>query len=158
MVDAGRPTGRARRWTRGELVVCVAGALLVLDLFLLPWHHFALNLDLEKFGVKVPAFSYDRNGVQNPHAFFGVAALVVTVGMMLQIVAAKVSAAVPRLEQIHLIAGPVVLGLLTAKLLANNDYLGRGAWIGMLLAAAVAYGGFALSQETAGAPTVAETR
>jgi hypothetical protein len=68
--------------------------------------------------------------------------------MVLHVVATKVSPAVPRAEQVHLVAGAVVLGLIVAKLMANNDFLGTGAWIGIALAAALAYGGFLLSQET----------
>jgi hypothetical protein len=128
--------------------VVAAGALLVADLVLAPWHHFAIDVNLSQFGVDLPSFSYDRKGVQDPQAFLGRAAAVVAALMVMQVVAAKLSA-VPRWEQIHLVAGPVVLGLIVAKLLANNDFLGRGAWIGAALAAALAYGGFTLSQETA---------
>jgi hypothetical protein len=115
---------------------------------LAPWHRFGIDVNLEQFGVELPSFRLDRRGVQNPQAFFGIASAVVSALMVLQIVAAKVSSAVPRAEQIHLVAGAVVLGLIVAKLLANNDFLGPGAWVGTALAAALAYGGFLLSQET----------
>lgn len=152
MAEADTPARAGRRWTRGEGIVVAAGTLLVVDLLVLPWHHFSLDVDLEQFGIQVPSFTFDRRGVQNPQAFFGVSALIVAAAMVLQILAAKVSAAVPRWEQIHLIAGPVVLGLLVAKIIANNDFLGIGAWIGVGLGVALAYGGFLLSQETAPGP------
>jgi hypothetical protein len=88
------------------------------------------------------------NGLGNPQPFFGIAALVVSLAMAAQIVATKVTVAVRRQEQVHLIAGPVVLGLVLAKVLANHQFLGKGAWGALLLAAGVAYGGFLLSQET----------
>lgn len=131
------------------MIVVAAGALLVLDLFLAPWHRFAIDVNLEQFGVQLPSFRMDRHGVQNPQAFFGIASAVVAILMVAHIVATKVSPSVPRAEQLHLVAGAVVLGLIVAKLMADNDFLGTGAWIGLVLAAALAYGGFLLSQETA---------
>jgi hypothetical protein len=144
--DGPAPPGRS--WTRGEVLIVAAGALLVLDLFLAPWHRFAIDVNLEQFGVDLPSFRLDRRGVQNPQAFFGIASVVVAGLMVMQIVATKVVPSVRRAEQAHLIGGAVVLGLICAKFVANNDFLGIGAWLGIALAAALAYGGFLLSQET----------
>lgn len=136
-----------RQWTRGEKVVAVAGILLAADLVLLPWHHY--RLDVGDLGLDLPSFSLKRTGVQSPQAAFGLAAAVIAVAMALLTVAAKLApAAVPRLEQIHLVAGAVVLGLVLAKLLADREFLAVGAWAGTALAFAIAYGGFAMSQET----------
>lgn len=143
-----RPARAGRRWTRGETLVVVAGALLLVDLLLAPWHRFAVDVNLQQFGVELPSFRMDRRGVQNPQAFFGIAAAVVAALMVIQIVASKALSSVPRAEQVHLVAGAVVLGLLVGKLMANNDFLAIGAWLGIALAAALAYGGFLLSQET----------
>lgn len=142
------PAVTGRRWTRGETLVVVAGALLVLDLVFAPWHRFGIDVDLEQFGVELPSFRLDRRAVQNPQAFFGIASAVVATLMVVHIVATKVVSSVPRSEQLHLVAGAVVLGLVVAKLLANNSFLAIGAWLGIALAAALAYGGFLLSQET----------
>ena len=142
------PARSGRGWTRGEALVVAAGALLVLDLLLAPWHRFAIDVDLEQFGVELPSFRLDRRAVQDPQAFFGIASVVVATLMVIHIVATKVLRSVPRSEQLHLVAGAVVLGLVVAKLLANNDFLAFGAWLGIALAAALAYGGFLLSQET----------
>jgi hypothetical protein len=144
--DSPGPGGRG--WTRGEALVVAAGALLVLDLLLAPWHRFAIDVNLEQFGVELPSFRLDRHGVQNPQAFFGIASAVIAALMAIHIVATKVLSSVPRSEEFHLVAGAVVLGLVIAKLLANNDFLAIGAWLGIALAAALAYGGFLLSQET----------
>jgi len=145
---ADRPAPGRRGWTRGETLVAAAGALLILDLLLAPWHRFAIDVDLKQFGVELPSFRLDRHGVQDPQAFFGIASAVIAALMVIHIVATKVLPSVPRSEQLHLVAGAVVLGLVIAKLLANNDFLGIGAWLGIALAAALAYGGFLLSQET----------
>jgi hypothetical protein len=144
--DSARP---GRRWTQGERLVALTGVLLAADLVLLPWHHYRLDTAaLEQFGVHLPGFSRKVNGLHSPQAFFGIAALVLSVGMVLQVLAAKLTTAMPRLEQLHLVAGPTVLGLLAAKLLADHDFMGAGAWLGIVLAAGLAYGGFTLSQET----------
>ena len=150
MADPDTPAPRGRRWSRGERIITTAGALLCADLVLLPWHRFSLDLPMEQFGVQVPSFRFDRTGVQEPYALFGIAAAVIALVMVIHVVAARRRPAVPRPGQGHLIAGAVVLGLVAAKLLAKNDFLGIGAWAGLALAAGVAYGGFALSQE---APT-----
>jgi hypothetical protein len=142
-------TGR-RRWTRGEATVVVAGALLVLDLLVAPWHRFGIEAsDLEQFGIELPGFQLDRRGVQDPQGSFGVAAAVLAALMVIQVVVTKFSTAMPRVGHLHLIAGAVVLGVLVAKLITNDDFLGVGAWLGVALAAALAYGGFLLSQEAA---------
>lgn len=161
MADADAPARGGRRWTQGERITIVMGLLLVGDLLLLPWHHFAIDVSAAKsLGVTLPSFSYDRNGAQAPHAYFGIAALILAAGMVIQIVATKVSAAVPRLSQIHLIAGSAILGLLLAKLLSNDQFLGAGAYVGVLLGAGLAFGGFLLSQEAdaAAGPAVSRSR
>lgn len=121
--------------------------MLTADLLLLPWHHYALNLDKEKLGIEVPSFSLDRTGVQDPYALLGIVALVISAVMVVHTVVAKLVPAVPRPGQIHMVAGALVIGLIVAKLLSDNRFLGMGAWIGTALAVALAYGDFMVSQE-----------
>ncbi len=128
------------------VVIVAAGILLAADLLALPWHHY--RLDIRDLGLDVPAFNLERTGVQSPQAAFGIAAAGIALGMALHVVVAKLTSALPRAEQLHLVAGAVVLGLVLAKLLADREFLGTGAWVGTALAFAVAYGGFALSQES----------
>ena len=147
MAESDTPAPRGPRWSRAERIIASAGVLLAADLAVLPWHRFSLALPTEQFGVEVPSFRIDRTGVQEPYALFGIAASVIAVGMVIHVVMARRTSAVLRPGPVHLIAGAVVLGLVAAKLLANTDFLAIGAWVGLALAAAVAYGGFALSQE-----------
>lgn len=145
---ADRPASRGPKMTRGESIVAVAGVLLAADLAFLPWHHYSLDTSaLAKLGVQIPNFTHNVNGLKNPQAFFGLAAFVIALGMAALVLASVFTQVVPRQEQLHLIAGPVVFGLVMAKFLANHQFLGPGAYIGMVLAALVAYGGFLLSQE-----------
>lgn len=134
-------------WTRGEGLVVVAGVLLAVDLLVLPWHHYFVNVDTPNLGIDLPTFSYDRTGVQTPNPGFGIAALVLTLAMVTQVVAAKFLRAMSRMGQIHLVLGPAVFGLLLAKMVTDDNFLGTGAWLGLALGAAVAVGGYLLSQE-----------
>jgi hypothetical protein len=137
-----------RHWTRGDVVIVAAGVLLALDLLTLPWHHY--RLDTAELGIDMPAFNLERTGVQSPQAALGIAAVAIALGMAAHTLLAKLTSDLPRLEQVHLVAGAVVLGRVLAKLLANRDFLGAGAWVGTALACALAYGGFALSLESDG--------
>lgn len=135
------------RWTRGEVIVVVAGLLLAGVLVAVPWHHYALSGTLRQFGVALPRFSYNRTGVQNPQAFLGGAALLVVLAMVAQVAATKLSDTIPPREQLQVVGGALVLGLVVAKLLANRHFLAPGAWLAVVLAAVVAAGGYAISQE-----------
>lgn len=133
--------------SKGERIVLIAGVLLIIDLLFLPWHRIKIGSVL---GVDVP--SVERTGVQSPNGGYGVLALIVVIVMVAQIIAAKfTNAKLPNppvpWERVHLIAGAVVAGLLILKLLVETDFLGIGAWLGVLLGAAVAYGGFMISKE-----------
>lgn len=139
-----------RGWTRGEGLIVVAGTLLIADLVLLPWHHYALNLNTGDLPLELPTFALDRTGVQSPDSQLGIGALVLTGLMVVQLLAAKATSAVPKLAFLHLIVGPAAFGLLAAKLLSDDQFLGAGAWLGQLLGAAVALGGYFFSQEAAG--------
>ncbi len=131
-----------KKLSQGERIVLIAGVLLILDLLIFPWH----NIDLAGL------ISVKRTGVQSPNAFYGVLALIVTLVMVGQIVAAKLAnVTLPDLpvpwSQVHLIAGIVVFALLLLKLIVETDFLGFGAYLGVVLGAAVAFGGFTIRKE-----------
>lgn len=138
-----------RGWTRGEGLVVVAGILLIADLVLLPWHHYALNVNTGDLPIELPTFALDRTGVESPDAQLGIGALVLAGVMVVQLLAAKATSAVPKWAFLHLIVGPAAFGLLAAKLLSDDQFLGAGAWLGQLLGAALALGGYFFSQEAA---------
>lgn len=148
MPEPDRTAREGRRWTRGERTLVATSVLLALNLVLLPWHNY--SLDMGQLGVQVPSFSLRRTGVQSPYPAFGIAALIVALAMALHTVAHRLNPAVPRLDEFRLVAGAVVLGLVLGKLVANREFLGIGAWLGTALALGVAYSGFALSQESGG--------
>jgi len=129
--------------TQGERIVLIAGVLLIIDLLVLPWHNIELG------GL----VDVNRTAVQSPNAFYGVIALILTIVMVGQIIAAKLAGAkLPDLPipwgTVHLIAGIAVFALLLLKLVVETNFLGFGAYLGLLLAAAVAFGGFSISKES----------
>ena len=143
------PPGRRRwrGWSRGEALIVVAGAFLVADLLLLPWHHYFVDVDTAGIGIELPTFSLNRTGVQTPDSNLGIAALVLTTAMVFQVIVAKVHPRIRMWPTFHLVIGPAALGLLVAKLLADDSFLGAGAGLGIALGVGVAVGGYVVSQE-----------
>ena len=139
--------GRLRALSEGERIVLVGGVLLVADLLLLPWHSVDLG------GLDIP-FDTTRTAVQSPYPGYGVAAVILTLVMVAQIVIARLLAV--RLADafvpwplIHLVAGVFVAVLLVVKLVRETEFLGYGAYSGVLAALLVAYGGYAISRDAA---------
>lgn len=134
------------RLSQGEKIVLIAGGVLLIDLLFLPWYDFDLGL-----------VSFTRSAVESPKAFWGVLAALVTAAMVAVVVVTRFTTArMPALPfplgQAMFVAGVTVAGLLLLKLLLETDFLGVGAWLGILLAGAVAYGGFLMRNESQGAP------
>ena len=135
--------------SQGERIVLVAGVLLIADLLFVPWHSVDLGgLDIE--------FDTTRTGVQSPNGGYGVAAVILTLLMIIQIVVAKlIPARLPRLrlpwEQLHLVAGVFVAVVLVIKLVRETELLGFGSYSGVLAGLLVAYGAYLISREPANA-------
>ena len=138
---------RLARLTQGERIVLVGGLLLVVDLVFLPWHSVDLGgLDID--------FDPTRTAVQDPYPAYGIAAVVLTLVMVAQIVAARLLALrlpAPGLpwEQVHLIAGVFVIVVLVIKFVRETEFLGYGAYSAILGGLLVAYGGWLIAREPA---------
>ena len=123
--------------TSGEKVVFGAGLALILDLVFFPWHDFIL---------------ITRTAVQNPNSFWGTMALLLTVAMVVVVAVSRFSSSrlpaipVPWGEAMFL-AGTAVAGLLVFKVVIETTRLAFGAWAGVLLGGAMAYGGYLMRQE-----------
>lgn len=155
MAEPGAAVRRTwKGWSRSEGFILGGAILLIGDLLLLPWHHYALHVDVSGLGITLPRFSYDRTGVQSPHAALGVLSVIVAALMAAQVVAARVrpAPALVRLTQFQLVAGPGVLALLISKFFSDDAFLGTGAWLALLFGFLLALGGYLRSQEAAVVP------
>jgi hypothetical protein len=136
-----------RKLTQGERIVLVGGLLLIVDLVLVPWHSVDLGgLDID--------FDTTRTGIEAPNPGYGVAAVILTAIMLAQIVLSGlmgVRLPAPGLpwSQVHLIVGVFVAVVLAIKLFRETEFLGFGAYSGVLAGVLVAYGGWRISQEPA---------
>lgn len=133
------------RLSQGERIVLVGGVLLIADLVFLPWH----DIDL---GDVDDVVDTTFTGVQAPYAGYGIAAVVLTSVMIVQIALTRllsVRLAQPPLpwSQIQLILGIFVAVVLVIKLVRLTDALGYGAYSGVLAGLLVAYGAYAISRE-----------
>ena len=133
--------------TQGERIVLIAGLLLIIDLLFLPWHKVSTVV----FGQTI---SGTASGIESPNGFYGVLALLLALVMVGVIIATKLAnAKLPTLPvplgQVHMIAGIAIFVLLLIKLLAETNFLGFGAYLGILLGAALAFGGFSINKESA---------
>ncbi|MDQ6725661.1 MAG: hypothetical protein M3066_05795 [Actinomycetota bacterium] len=155
MAEAGAAVGRTwRGWSCGEAFILAGAVLLIADLILLPWHHYALHVDVSGLGITLPRFSYNRTGVQSPHAVLGELAVIIAALMAVQVVAVKAQPvpALVRLTQLQLVAGPGALALLISKFFSDDAFLGAGAWLALLFGVILAIGGYLRSQDSATVP------
>lgn len=133
--------------TQGERIVLAGGILLIVDLVFVPWHSVDLGgLDID--------FDTTRTGIEAPNPGYGVAAVVLAAIMVAQIVLARLmSVRVPApglpWAQVHLVVGVFVGVVLVIKLFRETEFLGFGAYSGVLAGLLVAYGGWRISQEAA---------
>ena len=136
---------RLAQFTQGERIVLIGGLLLIIDLLFVPWHSVDLmGLDIE--------FDPTRTGVQSPNGGYGVAAVIFTALMIVQIVAAHLlRERLPALRvpwaQLQLLAGIFVAVVLVIKLLRETELLGFGSYSGVLAGVLVAYGGYLIARE-----------
>jgi hypothetical protein len=130
--------------TLGDKILGAAGILLFLDLLLFPWHSVDLGI-----------VTINRQATESPNGFWGVLALLLTIVIVAAIVLRRLTTVnLPDLpiswNQALFYGAIAVLVLLFIKLISETSELGFGAWLGLLLAAAMVYGGFVLSKEADG--------
>ena len=121
--------------SRCEKIVAGAGIVLVVDLAFLPWRSIDLGIT-----------TFTRSAVETSQAWLGILALILTVA----VVAVTVLRARGRADVLPdlpvswagatAVAAGATLVLLVVKLLLEMDSLGVGAWLAILLAAAMTYG------------------
>lgn len=122
----------------------VTGGLLLVSLAFFPWH----RVEVLGFLGGDPTLT----GLQRPNQLQGTLAFLVTVAMIAQVLLTKYSSQKvnPALVKLQAPAGFAVLALLAWKLASTTEFLSVGAYLGIPLAAVLAYGGLALTKEHAG--------
>ena len=132
------------RLSRGERFVVVAGGLLLVSLAFFPWHRLA--------EIRFLGGDPTLTGLQKPNQLQGTLAFLIAVAMVAQVLMTKYSSQQPNptLVQLQAPAGFAVLALLAWKLANTPEYLSVGAYLGLPLAAALAYGGLILAKEKGG--------
>jgi hypothetical protein len=140
-------------------MIVLAGVPLAVVLWRFPWHRFGLSIadEFRRLGLEeIPTFRpIEATALESPNAFLGRAALILTVLMVVAVIVGKLTAARTPLpaawQQMHLIAGAAVLGLLGAKIVAQGEFVTLAAWVAVGLAGLLAYAGFIRGQEAAAA-------
>jgi len=121
--------------SRGEKVVVRVGGLLLVDLLFFPWHRTSAGLT--------------RTAVQSPHSLQGTIAFLLAVAMVAQVLMARSSSSPPnpRLARLQPVGGMATLAVLAWKLGLLTVALSVGAYLGIALAAGLAYGGILVGKE-----------
>ncbi|HEU5082272.1 MAG TPA: hypothetical protein VFU14_02950 [Acidimicrobiales bacterium] len=121
-----------------DKIIAGTGIVLLIDLLFLPWH----SVDLGPLG------DYSRSGVESPNSFWGIVALLLTIAVVAVTVVRvfKPETKLPDLpvtwDRAIFFGAVATLAVLLLKLVMETDYLGFGAWLGILLAAGMTYGGY----------------
>jgi hypothetical protein len=130
------------RLSKGERAVMLAGLFLLLDLFSFPWYKSVLFAYL--------AGDATRTAIQSPNALPGTLAFLVTVAMVAQVVMTKFTSqrVNPALAKLQPVGGMAVIALLIWKLASRTADLSVGCYLGLILAAGLAYGGLTMGRES----------
>lgn len=131
---------------QGEKTVVVAGGLLLVSFLFFPWHRYPAGVAL--LGISDPT----RTAVQSPNSLPGTIAFLITVAMVAQVIMSRSASARPNptLTKLQPVAGMAVVAVLAWKLALDTSFLSVGAYLGLLLAVGLAYGGILIGKEAGG--------
>ncbi len=137
-----------KKLSLGERIMGAAGLFLLIDLLFLPWHRISVGLP------GIARITETRSGVQSPNGWLGLLAFVIVVALVAQLIN-KEFTLVPLPEipvswgRADLLGSGAVAALLLVKLVMETDFLGYGAWLAIVAAGAMVYGGYLLDREVA---------
>ena len=120
-----------------DKIIAATGIVLIIDLLFLPWHSIDLGFE-----------TFSRSAIESPNSFWGVLALLLAIAVVAVTLvrALKPETKLPDLplswDRAIFFGAVATLVLLLLKLLVETEFLGFGAWLGLLLAAGMTYGGY----------------
>lgn len=132
--------------SRQDVVVLVAGVVLVIGLLAFPWYSYGGTLAAALGGT------IDRSAIAAPYAVWGILAMLVVIAVVVDLALARFvpEMAVPTLplgrEKTRAAASGLALALLAIKFLANVGSFGWGFFIDVILLAAVVAGAWLNAQ------------
>lgn len=136
------------RITLGDKLTAGAGLLLLVDLLFLPWHQ---------------VFSFSLTATEAPGGWWGTLAVLLTLAILVVIGLRRLTSVTFEtlplpIGRANLAANVAVLAVLVLKLVLDLDYLGFGAFLGLLLAGVMVGGAFLGHDETDETPPVGSGR
>ncbi|MGD9796963.1 MAG: hypothetical protein AB7H43_07945 [Acidimicrobiia bacterium] len=140
--------------TLSDKIIGGTGLALLIDLLFFPWHHVEFDL------AGLASFEESYSAVQEIKTLWAWLAILVILAILAALFITKFTSTklpdlpVP-LNQAIFFGTIAVLVLLLIKLASETDYLGFGAYLGILLAAGGVYGGFLKSKEPVESPGLA---
>jgi hypothetical protein len=138
-----------KKLTVGEMITAVCGVLLLIVGFL-PWYGIDFG---GGFG------SFNRNGWQEPDAFFSIIAIILGVVLAAHVIAEKLAnVSMPeRLGSVgwgivHLAGGTIAFVFVLLKWIMNTDFTKLWLYVGLILTLGLAVGGYLMAKEAGDLP------
>jgi uncharacterized integral membrane protein len=127
----------------GEKLIAGAAILLLLDSFIFPW-----------YSVDIGIAEFTANAWEAPGAIWSILAVLIGIVLAVAVLGPKFGnmqmPALPNnltMGQIFLGGGVLAFIFLVLKFINESDYVAFGFWLGFLLTAAIAAGGYLLYAE-----------
>ena len=137
-----------KKLTPGEVLTAVCGVLLLIVSFF-PWY----GIDLGPLG------DFNRNGWQEPDAFFSIIAVILGVVLAAHVIVEKLASVdLPdRLGSVgwgmmHLAGGVIAFVFVLLKWIMNTDFTKFWLYVALILTAGLAAGGYLMAKEAGELP------
>jgi len=137
-----------KKLTPGEMLTAACGVLLLIFSFF-PWY----GVDLGAFG------EFNRNGWQEPDAFFSIIAIILGVVLAAHVIVEKLgNVSLPdRLGSVgwgitHLAGGAVAFIFVLLKWIMNTDFTKFSLYLALLFTFGLAVGGYLMAKEAGELP------
>lgn len=129
----------------GDKIAGGCGIVLIIGLFVLPWHKIEFSFLGESASESCSAF--ECTGAFWAWLAFLLTAAIVAVIILDRLTSVELPELPIPLNQATFYATIAIPVLLLLKLVLETDYLGFGAYVNILLAGGMTYGGFLISKE-----------